>query len=58
MSSWPSARASTSGATYTVDETALRHGAGVSEETSDREKAYTDAPKGSLVPYRDGWLPD
>lgn len=42
---------------YTVDETALRHGAGVREETSDRAKAYAGAPKGELTPYQEGWLP-
>ena len=42
---------------YTVDETALRHGAGVREEMSDREKAYAGAPKGKLTPYHEGWLP-
>ena len=41
---------------YTVDETALRHGAAVSEETSDRAKAYAGAPKGALTPYQEGWL--
>jgi uncharacterized cupin superfamily protein len=41
---------------YTVDETALRHGAGVGEETSDRAKAYAGAPKSELTPYREGWL--
>jgi uncharacterized cupin superfamily protein len=42
---------------YTVNETALRHGAGVSDETSDRDKAYAGAPQGELTSYRDGWLP-
>jgi uncharacterized cupin superfamily protein len=42
---------------YTVDETALRHGAGVGVETSDRAKAYAGAPKGALTSYQDGWLP-
>ena len=42
---------------YTVDETALRHGAGVREETSDREKAYSGAPQAELTAYREGWLP-
>jgi uncharacterized cupin superfamily protein len=43
---------------YTVDETALRHGAGVREETSDRERAYAGGPKGELTPYQEGWLPE
>jgi uncharacterized cupin superfamily protein len=41
---------------YTVDEAALRHGAGVREETSDRTKAYAGASKGALIPFQDGWL--
>jgi uncharacterized cupin superfamily protein len=42
---------------YTVDAAALRHGAGVAEETTDEEVAYAGLPE--LVPsrYRDGWLP-
>jgi uncharacterized cupin superfamily protein len=42
---------------YTVDEAALRHGAGVEQETSDPEEAY--APVGHREPssYREGWLP-
>jgi len=42
---------------YTVDEAALRHGAGVEEETTDADVAYARFPE--LVPtrYRDGWLP-
>ena len=42
---------------YTVDETALRHGAAVSEETSDRAKAYAGARKSELTSYQEGWLP-
>jgi hypothetical protein len=42
---------------YTVDEVALRHGAGVEEETSDAELAYARFPKSEPTPYRDGWLP-
>jgi hypothetical protein len=30
---------------YTVDESALRQGAGVREQTSDRARAYTEAPR-------------
>jgi uncharacterized cupin superfamily protein len=43
--------------TYTVDEVALRHGAGVDEETSDSELAYARFPKSEPTRYRDGWLP-
>ena len=42
---------------YTVEEVALRHGAGVSAETSDSALAYARFPKAEPTPYRDGWLP-
>ena len=45
-------------AAYTVDEVALRHGAGVEEETNDANVAYARFPKSEPTPYRDGWLPD
>jgi uncharacterized cupin superfamily protein len=41
---------------YTVDEVALRHGAGVEEETQDAELAYAHFPETEPTPYRDGWL--
>jgi uncharacterized cupin superfamily protein len=41
---------------YTVDAAALRHGAGVEEETSDSAVAYARFPKVEPTPYRDGWL--
>jgi hypothetical protein len=42
---------------YTVDDIALRHGAGVEGETTDEHEAY--APVGTREPasYREGWLP-
>ena len=43
---------------YTVDEAALRHGAGVEEETTDPKQAYARFPAGKPTRYRDGWLPD
>jgi uncharacterized cupin superfamily protein len=43
---------------YTVDETALRHGAGVEQETSDPDEAYARFPDTEPAPYRDGLLPD
>jgi quercetin dioxygenase-like cupin family protein len=43
---------------YTVDETALRYGAGVDEETTDAEVAYARFPDPEPARYRDGWLPD
>jgi quercetin dioxygenase-like cupin family protein len=42
---------------YTVDEAALRHGAGVEEETTDAEVAYARFPNPEPTRYRDGWLP-
>jgi uncharacterized cupin superfamily protein len=42
---------------YTVDEAALRHGAGVEVETSDEEVAYARFPESKSSRYRDGWLP-
>jgi uncharacterized cupin superfamily protein len=43
---------------YTVDETALRHGAGVEEETTDEHEAYARVPWRVHTQYREGWLPD
>jgi hypothetical protein len=43
---------------YTVDQVALRHGAGVEEETSDAERAYARFPSPVSVRYRDGLLPE
>ena len=45
------------GGAYTVDESALRHGAGVGEETSDPGQAYARFPETEPTRYRDGWLP-
>ena len=41
---------------YTVDEAALRHGAGVEEETTDAEVACARFPEPRPTRYRDGWL--
>jgi uncharacterized cupin superfamily protein len=43
---------------YTVDEAALRYGAGVSEATTEPSVAYANGPKRQPTAYRDGWLPD
>jgi uncharacterized cupin superfamily protein len=43
---------------YTVDEAALRHGAGVEQETTEPSEAYARFPPGRLTRYRDGWLGD
>lgn len=42
---------------YTVDEVALRHGAGVELATADADEAYARFPDPVPVPYGDGWLP-
>jgi uncharacterized cupin superfamily protein len=43
---------------YTVDEAALRHGAGVEHETTDPKQAYARFTKRELTGYREGWLPE
>lgn len=43
---------------YTVDETALRHGAGVEQGTTEPEEAYSRVMHRSHTRYREGWLPD
>jgi uncharacterized cupin superfamily protein len=43
---------------YTVDEVALRHGAGVEHETTDASEAYARFPDPEPTRYRDGWLPE
>jgi uncharacterized cupin superfamily protein len=41
---------------YTVSEAALRHGAGVEQETADADVAYARFAKGRTAPYREGRL--
>jgi uncharacterized cupin superfamily protein len=43
---------------YTVDEAALRHGAGVEQETTKAEEAYARFPAREPSAYREGWLPE
>ena len=43
---------------YSVDEVALRHGAGVEEETDDAKLAYARFAESKPTRYRDGWLPE
>jgi uncharacterized cupin superfamily protein len=43
---------------YTVDEVALRHAAGVEQETTSPDEAYASVPHRQPTRYRDGWLPD
>jgi uncharacterized cupin superfamily protein len=45
------------GIVYPVSELALKHGAGVSEETPEPRVAYADTPETSVGPYREG-LPE
>lgn len=42
---------------YTVAEIALRHDAGVEQETNDAGAAYARFPQAEHTAYRDGWLP-
>ena len=42
---------------YTVDAAAIRHGAGVEQETTDPEVAYARFGKGVGARYREGRLP-
>jgi uncharacterized cupin superfamily protein len=41
---------------YPVDETALRHGAGVEQETRRPKEAYARFPERRATRYREGWL--
>jgi quercetin dioxygenase-like cupin family protein len=42
---------------YPVDEAAVRHHAGVEQETTEQDVAYADFPPSVRTAYRDGWLP-
>ena len=42
---------------YTVDDAALRHDAGVEEDTTNPDEAYARFPGRKPEPYREGWLP-
>ena len=52
------ARNAGEGIVYPVSELALRHGAGVTEETTSGEIAYTGAPETTPGPYPEGVLSD
>jgi uncharacterized cupin superfamily protein len=43
---------------YSVDEAALRHGAGVEQETTNQTEAYARFPRREPTRYREGWLPE
>ena len=42
---------------YPVNETALRHNAGVERETTDVEEAYARFERRGPTRYQEGWLP-
>ena len=42
---------------YTVDEAAIRHGAGVEQETTKASEAYARFPADRFTRYQEGWLP-
>jgi uncharacterized cupin superfamily protein len=52
------ARGGRKGLLYPVADVALRHGAGVEEETNQYAQAYARFPAPVRVRYRDGWLPE
>jgi len=41
---------------YTVDDAAVRHGAGVERETTEPDEAYARFGRSRLTAYREGWL--
>jgi len=43
---------------YSVDQAALRHGAGVEQETTDQFEAYGRVARREHTRYREGWLPE
>ena len=43
---------------YTVDEAALRHNAGVEQDTTDPHVAYGRVARREYTRYQKGWLPD
>ena len=50
------ARGGRKGLRYLVDAVALKHGAGVEEETAKPSEAYARFPRSTRTRYRDGWL--
>jgi uncharacterized cupin superfamily protein len=43
---------------YTVDAAALRHSAGVEQDTTEATEAYARFKRGKPARYVEGWLPD
>jgi len=46
------------GLVYPVSDVALRHAAGVEQETAKPAEAYAPLPSWRRCTYREGWLPD
>jgi uncharacterized cupin superfamily protein len=42
---------------YSMDEAAIRHGAGVEQETTEPKQAYARFPESAPTRYREDWLP-
>jgi uncharacterized cupin superfamily protein len=51
------ARSPDAGIVYPRSDVALEHEAGVEEETTSAEQAYSQYPEPTFTPYREGWLP-
>jgi uncharacterized cupin superfamily protein len=51
------ARGGRKGIVYLVEPAALRHGAGVREQTTKSAEAYARFPRSTRSTYREGWLP-
>jgi hypothetical protein len=43
---------------YSVDKAAIRHGAGVEQETADPKEAYSRFPERQPARFRDEWIPE
>jgi uncharacterized cupin superfamily protein len=52
------ARGGRKGLVYPVEAAALKHGAGVEQETTKPAEAYARFPPWARSPYGEGWLPD
>jgi uncharacterized cupin superfamily protein len=46
------------GLVYPASKAALKHGAGVEQETADPAEAYSSFARWQRSQYQDGWLPD
>jgi uncharacterized cupin superfamily protein len=52
------ARGGRKGLAYLVEQAALAHGAGVTQETTKHQEAYARFPASKRALYEEGWLPD